>query len=102
MRLVKQTKTEVLLELENNALVLITPEVYKSGNEQNILLNSVPYSLPFDLFLKYNAENIMLRLYQNGIHTLRDILNNRKLVKRILTDNNSVEELIDSIKGESK
>lgn len=102
MKIVRTFPNSVLLEDENCFRFFVNNKIFKSGDEERIREYGVPYSLPFDLLIEdEDSERIQIGLYRSGIHKLEDILNNRKIVRKIIGDKLSVEELIEKIKGES-
>lgn len=99
MKVISVKKNNVMVQKDSGEIVFVLPELYLSDINK-AMAYAVPYSLPFDLFLDYDGQNVCQQLYTNGIHTLRDVLDNRRTVKRVLGDKNSVESLIERIKGE--
>ena len=102
MKLIKGYKNSVLLEDKNYFRFIVDKKLYEEFKDQDetLLENGIPYSLPFDLFILDGTKE-QNELYKAGIHRLEDILQNRKTVTRILRNNKlSTEDLIEKIKGD--
>lgn len=98
-KLVKRLKKTVLLEDETGFMFHVPVEIYDEGGDLGE--NAIPYSLPFDLILgEIDFSAVQSELYGAGIHTLADILNNRKRVNDILRKYISADVLIRNIKGD--
>lgn len=95
----KKLPSSVLLEDEIHYRFYVQKDIFAREDEEEIRANGIPYSLPFDLLLEDSVDE-HIRLYALGIHTLSDVLNNRQKVRSILGNKNSVEILIEKIKGE--
>jgi hypothetical protein len=100
MKLLRQLTNSVLLEDNNCFRFYVAKDIYERGDEDEIRMFHVPYSLPFDLYIGEDGQEIQKRLYQHGIHRLEDVLSQRVAVKRLLGKRVSLEELIRRIKGE--
>lgn len=100
MKLLQQLKNSVLLEDDDFFRFYVPKDIYGRGDEDEIRMYHIPYSLPFDLYIENNGQEIQKRLYQHGIHKIEDILSRRVAVKKLLGKEVSLEELIRRIKGE--
>lgn len=102
MRKVKELKNSVLVEDESSGYMFYVPtEVYEAGDESVFIDNGIPYSLSFDLIIQQtvDAMKVQRHLYRMGIHTLEDVLANRKKVNDVLKQYISTDVLINAIKG---
>jgi len=100
MILIQSLRTSVLLEDDKTGYrFYVDKKIYEEGDAQKIRDYAIPYSLPFDLITGLEIEN---KLYKVGVHTLYDILNNRRVVLGVLRNTElSVEHFIELVKGES-
>lgn len=89
MKVVSKTKKSVLLEDDSGYRFFVERETFDSAETDDELLSkSIPYSLEFSALVKIiaeeNADDIEKVFYTSGLHTVEDILNNRKKVNDIL------------------
>lgn len=99
MILIQSLRSSVLLEDETGYRFYVDKNVYRTGDEESIRRYAMPYSLPFNLITGLEIEN---KLYKVGVHTLNDILNNRRVVLGVLRNTElTVEHFIELVKGES-
>ncbi|PID86964.1 MAG: hypothetical protein CSB13_01730 [Chloroflexi bacterium] len=100
MKVIKKNKKTVLMEDERGYRFYIPTEIYED-DEADYKKNSIPYSLSFDLVLTelFDAEKITRELYSAGVHTLSDVLDNRKMVNDILKKNISCDKIIHAVTG---
>lgn len=101
MKVIKKLKKTVLLEDETGFRFFIPKEVFEEEDESLYDEAMIPHSLSFDLILQelVDAFEIQERFYAQGIHTLEDVLNNRKLVNDILKQHLSANIIIKAVKG---
>lgn len=110
MKIIKTLKKTILIEQESGYRFYVPREIYDKLYEEDktpptedleaLKKDGIPYSLSFDLILHdiFNPEKIQQELYLGNIHTLNDILNNRKRVTDILKKNMNAEMIIQNIK----
>ena len=102
MKLITKNRKSVLLEDEDGYRFSVPKEIYETEDEAEILENSIPYSLMFDEIIGefIDLEAIKNELYSQGIHTLDDVLKNRKKVNDLLRKNISADRIIKTVKGD--
>ncbi len=104
MKVISKKKKQVLLEDNRGYQFYITRELYDSEETETFLENSIPLSLDFSSTLQSiieeKAGEIEEQLYRRGIHSLVDILNNRKTVNDVLKKYISAGSIVKNIKGD--
>jgi hypothetical protein len=99
MKLIVKTRNSVLLEDETGYRFYVEKRVYETGDAELIRHFAIPYSLPFDFITGIEIES---ELYKVGVHTLEDILNNRRSVLKVMKNTDvTVEQLIELVKGDN-
>lgn len=103
MEIIKKLKKTILLEQSNGYRFYVPKEVYDDEDmtEKDYLDNAIPYSLSFDLILKevVDFDAIQEQMYAQEIHTLYDVLNNRKKVNSIIKKTINADVIIRNVKG---
>lgn len=100
MKTLKKTNTTVYVELSNGAIYHVPVELYNDGEESEsyYTVHGIPYSVSFELLLQElvteYAYDIQTVLYSAGIHTVADVVDNRKLVNDILKQYISTDKII--------
>lgn len=96
---VSKNKKSVLLEDESGYRYYVERETYENAEVgEDLLDRSIPYSVPFSYVLekivKEQGESIEKVFYATGLHTVEDILNNRKQANDILKRYFSGENIV--------
>lgn len=102
-KVVSKSKKSVLLEDETGYRYYVEREVYENaGVGEDLSDRSIPYSIPFSYVLekiaKTQGDDIERVFYASGLHTVEDILNNRKQANDILRRYFSGENIVKFIK----
>lgn len=101
MKVIKKLKKTVLIQDEETLFMFHVPiEIYEEGDESVYLENGIPYSLSFDHIVRQLLDELSIQqeLYRQGIHTLDDLLKNRKAVNDILKKHVNASKIIQAVK----
>lgn len=103
MNLVRKLTKTVLLKDETGFMFHVPLDVYENEEipESEYENHMIPYSLSFDLIINsiVSEVEIQQQLYAQGIHTLDDVLSNRKVVNDILKRNFNAERIIHEVRA---
>ena len=103
MKVIRRNKKTVLVQDEKGFQFYVPVEVYDTEEiaVKDIYDAGIPKSLSFDLILEEesNLSQVAEDLYSQNIHTLEDVLNNRKKVNDILRKHFSAQTIINAVKG---
>lgn len=101
MKVVRKLKNTVLLQDESGFMFHIPKDVYEQEDESLYDENMIPHSLSFDLIIEKLVDKLTVQeeLYAQGIHTLEDVLKNRKTVNDVLKRHLNADKIIESVRG---
>ena len=99
MKVIKKLKKTVVMQDETGFMFHVPIDVYESGDESVYVENSIPYSLSFDFIIAEMVDKLDVQkaFYAQGIHTLDDVLKNRKAVNDILKRYVNADKIINAV-----